>query len=50
MMHVLARELAAAGVHTMNVEQDLGIPGLREHKERQRPVAILKKYTVRPAL
>jgi hypothetical protein len=49
MMNVLARELVAHGVHTINVEQDLGIPGLREHKERQRPVEMLKKYTVRPA-
>jgi len=49
LMNVLARDLVAKGVHTINVEQDLGIPGLREHKERQRPMAMLMKYTVRPA-
>ncbi len=49
MLHVFARELVTAGVHTMNMEQDLGIPGLRIHKERWRPVAMLKKYTVEAA-
>ena len=46
---LLARNLVTTGVHTINVEQNLGIQGLREYKERQRSVAMLRKYTVRPA-
>ena len=47
--HVLAVELLRSGVHTMNFEQDLGIPGLRAHKVRLRPVEMLKKYSLEPA-
>lgn len=46
--HVLATELHLAGIHTMNFEQDLGIPGLRAHKERLRPIDMLRKIDIEP--
>ena len=30
----------------MNIEQDLGIPGLRTHKTSIRPCDFLRKYTI----
>lgn len=36
----------ATGRRYMNLEQDLGIPGLRTHKERLRPVGYLNRYTI----
>ena len=32
----------------INIEQDLGIDGMRQHKLRMRPVTLLKKYSVYP--
>ncbi|HLU42678.1 MAG TPA: phosphatidylglycerol lysyltransferase domain-containing protein [Microthrixaceae bacterium] len=50
--HVVLRAAAAAhlverGVRTWNAEQDLGVPGLRIRKERDRPSRLLRKYQVR---
>lgn len=42
----LACELSGRGIPYMNFEQDLGIPGLREHKLRLRPVRMLEKSDV----
>lgn len=44
--YALAKRLYASGVPHMNFEQDLGIPGLREHKLRLKPVDFLKIYSV----
>ena len=34
------------GIETVNLEQDLGIPGLRTYKELLRPTGYLQKYRV----
>lgn len=44
--HKLAKELEKRNVLFMNFEQDLGIPGLREHKLRLRPVRMLEKVDI----
>ncbi len=44
--HSFAKHLSSLDVETINYEQDLGIPGLRQAKESYRPVKFLKKYTV----
>ena len=36
--------LTSHGCHLLNYEQDLGLPNLRDGKNRFRPVAFLKKY------
>lgn len=41
-----ARVMAELGCSFMNYQQDLGIPGLRKHKESWHPVSRLHKYTV----
>lgn len=41
-----AQELAKNGKQFLNMEQDLGIPGLREMKEQWNPVTYLKKYII----
>jgi hypothetical protein len=43
----LARELYKRGVKFINIEQDLGIPGLRANKRSYAPCEYLKKYTVK---
>ncbi|HBE90810.1 MAG: hypothetical protein A3E37_02885 [Candidatus Andersenbacteria bacterium RIFCSPHIGHO2_12_FULL_46_9] len=43
-----ARALAARGCRYLNLEQDAGLPGLREAKKGYRPCLILKKYTITP--
>jgi hypothetical protein len=42
-------QLKAEGVKYFNIEQDLGLAGLRQAKGHFRPVAMLKKYIVRPS-
>lgn len=44
-----AAGFAARGVHLLNNEQDLGLPGLRESKRRWQPVRMLHKYSIRLA-
>lgn len=44
--YLLARELNKRNIDFMNFEQDLGIPGLRDHKTRMRPVKMLKKIDI----
>lgn len=43
----LAGELAKRRVKFINIEQDLGIPGLRKNKYSYAPCEFLKKYTVK---
>ena len=46
LQHEESRLLADRGYRLMNVEQDLGIPGLRAHKSSLRPCGFLRKYTI----
>lgn len=46
LLHEVANELYASGFEYMNIEQDLGIPGLRTAKQFLRPVDYLRKYTI----
>lgn len=43
----MASHLRATGIKYWNWEQDLGIPGLKDTKQRYRPVHYLKKFTIR---
>lgn len=43
----LAKHLWNLGCMYMNIEQDLGIPGLKYAKEQWNPVKYLKKYTIK---
>jgi len=43
-----AEYLYNKGYKFLNLEQDLGIPGLRQAKRAWHPVRYLKKYTIRP--
>lgn len=45
--HTVALNLLARGVKFMNIEQDLGIEGLRNAKIGRHPIHFLKKFTVR---
>lgn len=47
-IHFLARHLKSAGVKRMNIEQDLGVPGIRRHKNLMRPISMLKKVNIMP--
>lgn len=46
LLHNFAKYLATKGVTLINIEQDLGIEGLRRSKESYHPVKFLKKYTI----
>jgi uncharacterized protein len=43
-MYHLAKKLLEMGISELNIEQDLGIPGLRDSKRLLRPAGYLKKY------
>ena len=43
----LAAVLIERGIEHMNLEQDLGVPGLRRSKTSYAPVALLRKYNVK---
>ncbi|OGC38514.1 hypothetical protein A3K42_00760 [candidate division WWE3 bacterium RBG_13_37_7] len=45
--HTAAKTLFDKGIKYLNIEQDLGKPGLRESKRSYRPVTLLKKYKIR---
>lgn len=47
-MHAVARHLVQKGVTHMNIEQDLGIEGLRTYKQRLRPSHMMRKFSIRP--
>lgn len=47
--HSVALNLHARGIKYMNIEQDLGVEGLRHSKMGMHPVQFLEKYTVRLA-
>ncbi|MEK7599708.1 MAG: phosphatidylglycerol lysyltransferase domain-containing protein [Patescibacteria group bacterium] len=49
MTHVLATKAKDDAVAFLNMEMDLGIESLREHKLGLRPVDFVKKYTISPA-
>lgn len=49
LMHSVAKELHSQGVETMNIQQDLGLSGLRRAKQFLRPIQLLKKFTIRRA-
>lgn len=44
----LSQYFQAAGIKEMNFEQDLGLPGLRDHKMRLHPVRFLEKVCIMP--
>ncbi len=44
--HATAQMMRRLGCRLINLQQDLGRPGLRSHKRRWRPTAYLKKFTV----
>lgn len=50
MVHKLAQHLYSQGIMYINFEQDLGIPGLREHKQGLRPIHFLEHYSIEPAV
>ncbi len=49
MHHAIAKKASESNVHTLNVEMDLGIENLRQHKLTLRPKGYFKKFTVLPA-
>ena len=46
LMHHTSKALSQLGISKMNIQQDLGMEGLRRFKNFMRPVASLKKYTI----
>jgi hypothetical protein len=49
MTHHIASKAVKEGVDFLNMEMDLGIESLRQHKMGLRPVDFFRKYTVTPA-
>lgn len=49
MTHRVADKAVQEGVDFLNMEMDLGIESLKEHKMGLRPVDFFRKYTVQPA-
>ncbi len=46
LLQAMAKNIYERGFRFLNIEQDLGIPGLRTAKTALRPIYFLKKYTV----
>ncbi len=40
--------LHSNGIRYINGEQDLGIPGIRKHKQEMKPIGYFKKYNISP--
>jgi hypothetical protein len=47
-LHVIANRLRSDGIKYINVEEDMGVPGIRYKKQHLAPVTLLKRYSVRP--
>ena len=47
---VVGERLLSQGVHMLNTEQDLGVPGLRTRKMNDAPACLAKKYVLRRVL
>lgn len=47
-LHVLASRLYTEGIEYINIEEDMGIPGLRVKKNHLMPVKKLLRYSARP--
>jgi hypothetical protein len=50
MFYAAFKQVAGQGIVYGNFEQDLGIEGLRRHKEMLQPIGFLKRYELTPAL
>ncbi len=48
--HLLAKHLENSNYQFINIEQDLGIDGLRKSKQSARPIHQLKKFIIKPKL
>ena len=46
LLHFVAKVLAESGIEYLNIEQDMGLDGLRQSKRKYKPVFYLKKYKV----
>ena len=46
---VLAQAASRQGIAELNLEEDLGLPGLRRKKEHLHPARMITHYTLRPA-
>lgn len=46
MLHAISKDLLKDNFKYINFEQDLGLDGLREHKQSLKPVQMLEKYTI----
>lgn len=49
-IHTIAQMLHARGIERLNIEQDLGIPGLRIFKTKLKPLTLLRKFDITPVL
>jgi len=45
-IHACAKKLVEKGCEEINFEQDLGLEGLRKHKNDLQPIYMLKKYSI----
>ncbi|MBC7708417.1 DUF2156 domain-containing protein [Polaromonas sp.] len=50
LLHKSAQIALNQGITQINFEQDLGISGLRTHKESLKPKGFFEKFTIRPAV
>ncbi len=48
LLHASAQIVLDQGITQINFEQDLGIIGLRTHKESLKPTSFFEKFTIRP--
>lgn len=48
LVYATASSLWSQGVKLLNAEQDMGIPGIRHHKQALGPVGFYRKYTISP--